>query len=193
MSVEYDSVELVGDEAATRIAYAAALAALTAAFAYTAIPYPLSAAPVTLQVLGVFLAGIFLGPVWGAGAMALYVVVGALGVPVFSMGGAGVGFLRGPTGGYALSFPLAAAAVGLAVHRGTELRDPADVGLGWYGLGVTAGTLVVYAIGAVWMGFVLELSLAEAVVAGAIVFLPAEALKAAAAIVAARSGRVRPP
>lgn len=193
MSVDHESVELVDDTIVTHIAYAVAIASLTAAFAYTAIPYPLSGAPITLQVLGVFLAGIVLGPVWGAGAMLLYVVVGALGVPIFAQGAAGMGVIRGPTGGYLLSYPIAAAAVGLVVHRGLQLRNPASVNVAWHVLAIAAGTVVVYAIGAPWMMVVLDLSLMETLITGAVVFLPGEAAKGAAAILATRSGAVRAP
>ena len=80
-------------------------------------------------MLGVFLAGILLGPLWGAGAMGLYLIAGAVGAPVFAMGSAGLGVLLGPTGGYLLSYPIAAAVVGLIVHRGLDVRDYRAVGL----------------------------------------------------------------
>ncbi|MFC6726546.1 biotin transporter BioY, partial [Halobium palmae] len=92
MATSTDSVELVGDEATRNLARAALFAALMGAFAYVSFPNPLSPGiPVTLQVLGVFLAGIFLGPVWGGFAMVLYLLAGTLGLPVFSGGSAGVG------------------------------------------------------------------------------------------------------
>lgn len=193
MSVDHSEVELVDGTVATKIAYTAAVAALMAVFSWTSVPYPLSAAPVSLQTLGVFLAGIFLGPLWGAGAMTLYVIVGVLGVPVFAGGQAGMAHLVSPTGGFLLSFPVAAAAIGIVVHRGLVIRDPEDVSLRWYLLGVTASLVVTYAIGAPWMGMTLELSAQETLVTGVLVFIPVSAAEAFAAIVAARSGRVRPP
>jgi len=65
MATSTESVDLVGDEAATNLARAALFAALVGAFAYVTFPNPVSPVSVTLQVLGVFLAGIYLGPVWG--------------------------------------------------------------------------------------------------------------------------------
>jgi len=67
---------------------------------------------VTLQVLGVFLAGIYLGPVWGAASLVLYLAAGAVGAPVFQGGSAGVGQLVGQSAGYLWSYPVAAAAIG---------------------------------------------------------------------------------
>ena len=85
-------VNLVGDETTLNIARAALLASLTGAFAIVgSIPIPFSPVPFTLQVLGVFLAGLLLGPVWGAASMLLYLVAGAVGAPVFAGGAAGIG------------------------------------------------------------------------------------------------------
>ncbi|QWC19560.1 biotin transporter BioY [Halorubrum sp. 2020YC2] len=190
MATNTESVDLVGDEAATNLARAALFAALVGAFAYVSFPFPVSPAPVTLQVLGVFLAGIFLGPVWGGAALALYLVAGALGAPVFSGGAAGFGELVGSTAGYLWSYPIAAALVGAVVHRGARLRDldavsaPALVGA------MAAGTVVVYAMGVVGLYLTLELTLVESFVQGAVVFLPAEGAKMAAAVGIVRSDAI---
>ncbi len=188
MSTDYDDVDLVADRTVHQLAYAAAMAALTAALAYVAVPYPLSPAPITLQVLGVFLAGIFLGPRWGAAAMALYVFTGAVGVPVFAQGNAGLGYLRGPTGGYLLSFPIAAAVIGLGVHRSTRVTDPQQVELPWYAFGLAGGIATMYVLGGLWLSLVLEISIPKALVTGGLVFLPGDIAKAVAAILAGRSG-----
>ncbi|GAB7092779.1 biotin transporter BioY [Halorubrum luteum] len=191
MATRTESVDLVGDEAATNLARAALFAALVGAFAYVSFPFPLSPAPVTLQVLGVFLAGILLGPVWGGAALVLYLLAGALGAPVFSAGTGGVGVLLGsPTLGYLWSYPIAAVLVGAVVHRGVDLRDLSTVGVGTLVGAMVAGTAVVYAFGVVGMALVLELTLPEAFVQGAAVFLPAEAAKIAAAVGIVRSDAI---
>jgi len=193
VSTDYDDVDLVADRTVHQLAYAAAMAALTAALAYVAVPYPLSPAPITLQVLGVFLAGIFLGPRWGAAAMALYVFTGAVGVPVFAQGNAGLGYLRGPTGGYLLSFPIAAAVIGLGVHRSTRVTDLRQIGLPWYAFGLAGGIATMYVLGGLWLSLVLEISIPKALVTGGLVFLPGDIAKAIAAILAGRSGVVTGP
>ena len=71
MSAENRETELVDDEIVRNLARAALFAALLGAFAYVSFPNPVSPAPVTLQVLGVFLAGVFLGPGGGAAACGL--------------------------------------------------------------------------------------------------------------------------
>ncbi|MGH7469295.1 MAG: biotin transporter BioY [Longimicrobiales bacterium] len=87
-------------------------ALLTALSARMALPLPGTDVPVTLQTLIVMLSGALLGPYLGAAAQLMYLLAGALGLPVFAMG-AGLAYLFGPTGGYLLAFPLAAALTGL--------------------------------------------------------------------------------
>src|SRR5687767_7298003 len=89
-----------------------------AAAAQVAIPLPGTPVPFTLQPLLVVLAGFWLGPVAGAASMTLYLLAGAVGLPVFApVGAPGVARLLGPTGGYLLAYPVAAAVAG-ALSRG---------------------------------------------------------------------------
>lgn len=187
MATETDSVDVIQRRYVENITRIALFAALMGAFGFLSFPYPLSPAPVTLQVLGVFLAGILLGPLWGAGALVLYLLAGAIGAPVFAQGAAGIGVLLGPTGGYLLSYPVATAVVGAIVHRGLDLRDPREVGLPTLVGAMAAGTGIIYALGIVGLIGGLDLGLAEAFITGAVVFLPAEALKIAAAVGIVRS------
>jgi biotin transport system substrate-specific component len=188
MATSTDSVELVGDETVKNIARAALFAALTGAFAYVSFPNPVSPAPVTLQVLGVFLAGIFLGPVWGGLSMVLYLAAGAAGAPIFSGGGAGLGsLLADPTLGYLWSYPFAATLVGALVHRGGSLRNLWETSTPVLVGAMVAGTVVIYALGMAGLMFVLGIGVAEAFAVGAAAFLPAEALKIAAAVIIVRS------
>lgn len=93
-------------------------AATMAIAAQIAIPIPGTPVPFTLQPLAVVLAGLWLGPVAGATSMVLYLVAGAVGLPVFSpIGAPGVLRLIGPTGGYLLATPAAAAIAGLVARR----------------------------------------------------------------------------
>ncbi|MCL9815851.1 biotin transporter BioY [Natronocalculus amylovorans] len=184
MATQTDSVDLVGDEVTANIARAALFAALMGGFAYVSFPNPLAVGvPVTLQVLGVFLAGIMLGPVWGAVAMILYLAAGAVGAPVFSGGAAGLGFLIGsPTLGYLWSYPIAAAVIGLVVHRGVDIRDYAAVSMPILVGAMVAGTTIIYAIGTIGFAVVQSVSLYEAFLISAVAFIPFEALKIAAAV-----------
>jgi biotin transport system substrate-specific component len=185
-------VELVGDEIIENMARAAMLAALTGAFAYVSFPNPLPAAgvPVTLQVLGVFLAGIFLGPVWGGVGMGLYLLAGALGAPIFAGGSAGVGALFGSTAGYLWSYPIAAFVIGAIVHGGMQLTSPSTAGLPRLVGSMTLGIVIIYLMGMAGLMLVLGLGLPEAFSAGVASFLPAEAVKMAAAVGIVRSDAI---
>lgn len=190
MATNTESVDLVGDEAATNLVRAALFAALVGAFAYVTFPNPVSPVSVTLQVLGVFLAGIYLGPVWGTASLGLYLAAGALGAPVFQGGSAGVGQLVGQSAGYLWSYPLAAGAVGAVVHRGATLRELNSVGLPTLVAALVLGTVVIYGLGVAGLAVVLSLGPVEAVTVGAAAFLPAEVLKIAAAIGIVRSDAI---
>jgi biotin transport system substrate-specific component len=189
MSVDTDSVELVGDEVAGNIARAAVFAALTAATAPVGLQHPLvPGVPITLQTFWMYLAGFVLGPLWGAASFGLYVVAGLAGLPVFEDGG-GIGYLLGPTGGYIVGFVLSAAVIGLVVHGVGSLRDPREVSVPRLVAALAAGTAVTYLCGAAWLVVGQGAPLVETVLAqGA--FLPTAIVKAAAAIAVVRSGSI---
>ncbi|WP_411965117.1 biotin transporter BioY [Haloferax sp. YSMS24] len=189
MATEHESVELVGDELVGNVARAALFAALMGAGAYVSFPNPISPIPVTLQVLVVFLAGIFLGPVWGGASMLLYLIAGATGAPVFAGGSAGVGALVGPTAGYLWSYPIAAAVVGAIVHGGVELGDY-RVGTVRLVGAMVVGTAVIYALGVIGFAYVQNVGLVAAFWTAAAAFIPAEAFKIAAAVGIVRSDAI---
>ena len=99
-----------------KMSYAAVLAALTGAGALLSIP--LGPVPFTLQNFFVILAGFVLGAKWGFVSIALYLLLGSAGLPVFAGGSAGAGHLLGPTGGYLVAFPFGAALAGFLAERG---------------------------------------------------------------------------
>jgi biotin transport system substrate-specific component len=190
MSTATEDVDLVGEEVAANLARAALFAALTGVFAYLSFQLPVTSVPFTLQVLGVFLAGVFLGPVWGGASMVIYVVAGAVGAPVFAYGSAGLGSLFGQWGGYLWSYPVAAGVVGAGVHGRGELTDPERVGVGRLVGAMAAATLVIYTFGTVGYAIVGDVTLATAVLAAAVPFVPAEAIKTAATVAIVRSDAV---
>jgi biotin transport system substrate-specific component len=93
-------------------------AATVALAAQVAVPLPFTPVPMTLQPLAVLAVGGVLGARMGAAALVLYVALGALGLPVFTpVGPPGAARLLGPTGGYLLSYPVAAALTGWIAAR----------------------------------------------------------------------------
>ena len=91
-------------------------AALMAICSFISIPLGFTPVPVNLATLGVFLAGGLLGKKYGTVSIAVYVLLGAVGVPVFAGFKGGVGVLAGPTGGYIIGYIAAAFLVGLLVE-----------------------------------------------------------------------------
>ena len=101
----------------TDLALVAAFAALISAFAYLGgIPVGGAGVNITLQTFGIVLAGCALGPVRGFLAVALYLALGAVGLPVFSGHSSGLGVFTGISAGYLWSFPVAALVAGLLVR-----------------------------------------------------------------------------
>ena len=97
--------------------FAALFAALTGVVAWFKIPLPFTPVPITLQTLLVLMSGAMLGAYYGALAMIIYLILGAIGLPVFAGGSSGVGALLGPSGGYLLSYPIAAFVIGKMLEK----------------------------------------------------------------------------
>lgn len=153
----------------------ALMAAVTAVAAQITIPLPFSPVPFTLQVLAVILSGLLLGPRYGALAQAIYVLVGAIGVPVFAGFRGGLGIIVGPTGGYLISYPVAAALAGLAAYAAANAARRRALWAGF--LWGCAGLALIYALGATWLAVVTDLPFAAALAQGVLPFVPLDLVK----------------
>ncbi|HEY5441419.1 MAG TPA: biotin transporter BioY [Gemmatimonadaceae bacterium] len=149
------------------IILAAGALALASQFA---LPIPGTPVPITLQPLVVVLAGLMLGPVDAAAAMVAYLVAGMAGLPVFApMGAPGIARLLGPTGGYLLAYPVAAAVAGrLGAGKASFVARA---------LAAEAGILVLY-LGGLAQLAVISGSLAKAALLGVVPFVAVDAVKA---------------
>ena len=167
------------------LAMVAVFAALIAVLSITAaIPLPVGV-PITLQTLGVVLAGLTLGAWRGALANVLYIVVGLVGLPVFAGGTAGVAVLAKPSIGYLLSYPLAAFVAGAMVTVFTKAlgRNRQIVSLF---LGGLVGLVVIHVGGIIGMSVVLGLSLGAATLAD-LPFVPGDLIKLVLSVLIART------
>jgi biotin transport system substrate-specific component len=181
-------VDLVGEEQTRNLARAAVVAALAGATAPVALTHPLApGVPITLQTLWVFLAGLILGPVWAGVSFVLYLLAGALGLPVFAGAAGGLGNFLDPTGGFLVSFPVAAVVVGLVAHGTGAPGAPNEVPAARVLAAVVAGSVVVYTLGAVGFSILTATALTSAVVTVVLPFLPVAALKTVAAVAVVRS------
>jgi biotin transport system substrate-specific component len=135
-----------------------------------AVPLPGTPVPLTLQPFVVVLAGLLLGPLDAAGSMVAYLLLGALGAPVFApIGPPGLARLLSPTGGYLLAYPLAAAVAGWLGARRTRFVERA--------LAAIAGILVLY-VGGLAQLVIITGSLATATLIGVLPFAAADLVKA---------------
>jgi len=154
-------------------------AILTGLGASIAIPLPGTAVPVTLQSMMVSLAGVLLGPALGAASQAAYLAAGALGAPVFANGAMGFGHLLGPTGGYLLAFPVAAAVTGRLAGRAPAALTVASVMR--LGAAILIGTVVIFAGGAAQLALLTGDS-SRAIELGVLPFIAGDLLKGAATL-----------
>jgi len=154
----------------TDIAFIAAGAAFTAVAAQLSVP--LWPVPITGQTLAVLIVGSSLGALRGALSMVLYLVLGVVGLPVFSDQSHGIGVVAGPTGGYIVGFILAAALTGWLAQRKWDHRILGAIA------SFSAGTLVTFAVGLPWLAATLHLDLQQTLAGGLYPFLIGGVVKA---------------
>ena len=141
--------------------------AVTAVAAQISIPMPLGV-PLTMQTFAVPLAGVVLGARKGTLSALVYVLLGAVGAPVFAGFSGGLGVILSYTGGFILSFPLMAMAAGL----GADQKEKA-----WLWAGLVVGTAINFLCGMLYFAFLTSSSLPGAFAACVLPFLPGGAVK----------------
>jgi biotin transport system substrate-specific component len=168
------------DDGAIRLAIKGAavlfVTVLTAAASQASFAVPFSPVPFTLQPVVVLLGGAVLGPWLGAASQFLYLAAGLAGLPVFAASATlppGPARLLGPTGGYLMSYPMAAFVSGWLAARGFDRRYLTSV------VSMMAGLAVVFACGVAWLATFMPADhrLGAALAAGAYPFLLADAAK----------------
>ena len=167
------------------LVFAALFAALTAAVAPLKIPLGFTPVPITLQTLVVLMSGAMLGPYYGALAMILYVVVGILGLPVFAGGGSGIGAILGPTGGYLISYFIAAYVIGKVVQM---RKKPKFID---YVVAMVAGTIIIYVLGAGWGMVVTGLGIYAILAGWVLPFIIGDTIKLLAAAYIAKNINIK--
>jgi len=162
---------------------AVASTALVALCAHISIPLGFTPVPITLQPFAVLLLGLLLAPEISFAALTLYLLEGAAGLPVFSPHGlGGIAQLFGPTGGYLLAAPFAAAVAGL-VYRDGKRRFLFALA------GAAIGDLILLAIGTLWLGVLAHTGLSALLSESVLPFLASDAAKVVAAAACAQTFR----
>jgi biotin transport system substrate-specific component len=161
-----------------KIAATVFVTVLTAAASQISVPLPFTPVPFTFQPMIVLLGGVVLGPTLGLTAQVLYLAAGIAGFPVFAFSPElpqGPARLIGPTGGYLMSYPLAAWVAGTLAARGFDRRYLTSV------VAMAAGLAVIFAGGVTWLTLFApgadQRSLGGALAVGFYPFVIADAIK----------------
>jgi biotin transport system substrate-specific component len=161
-------VEKMKTNKTSRMIKIALMAALIGILSYISIPIP--PVPITAQTIAVMLAGLLLTPMDAMLSLLIFILLGAIGVPVFSNGSSGLGVLFGPTGGYIFGFLISAGFISYFKGTGKNIyRNLIVTTIG--------GIFVVYLIGIPWLAISYDMTLINAIKAGALPFLIGDLLK----------------
>jgi biotin transport system substrate-specific component len=162
---------------AIKVAAVVFATALTAVAAQISVPLPFTPVPFTLTPMVVLLGGAVLGARLGMASQVLYLALGIAGFPVFAASAVlpqGALRLLGPTGGYLMSYPLAAFVAGTLAERGFDRRYVTSV------IAMAAGLAVVFTCGVLWLAWFARpdhSGLSAALRTGLYPFLPADIIK----------------
>ena len=154
----------------------ALFAALTAVCSMISIPLPFTPVPINLATLSVFLAGGLLGSRYGALSQLVYVLLGAIGLPVFHSFTGGLGILTGPTGGFIIGYIAAAWLIGFLIEK---------LGRDFYKIIISMieGLIVCYTLGTLWFMYITSTGLTTALMMCVVPFLIGDAIKIIAAAI----------
>jgi Uncharacterized conserved protein len=162
----------------TSFIYPALFTALTIVLGFVSIPVPISPVPISGITLGVMLTGSVLQAKEAFYSVLTLILLGAVGLPVFSGFVGGIGILLGPRGGYYFGFLLGAVVIALLRPKDSKFSTMLLAN-------IVGGILVVYTIAVPWLGFVTEMNLYQALLTGAAPFIIGDIIKAVIASILA--------
>lgn len=131
---------------------------------------PIGLVPISLTNLVIYIAIYALGLKKGTISYIVYLLIGVIGLPVFSGFSGGFAKLAGPTGGYLIGFIFMAFISGLFIDRFSDKIYMCFIGM-------TLGTIVTYLFGTVWLAYVAKIPFNAALSAGVIPFVPGDVIK----------------
>lgn len=155
-----------------RIALIGLMTAVLCVLGPVSFPLPISPVPISLGVLGVLLAVYLLGMKWGTVSCLIYLLIGLVGVPVFTGFSGGIGKVLGPTGGYLIGYIFLSLITGFFIGK-WPTKWPLHL------VGMILGTTVMYLFGTLWLGYLMKCTFLEALWMGVILYIPADLVKMA--------------
>ena len=168
-----------GSTTTKKIVFTALFAALTAVCGFISIPVPGTPIPIVLQNMLVVLTGLMLGPVWGVCATLLFLLSGALGLPVFSGGTGGIARLMGPTGGFLYGYALATLVAGTIAQRPRYGRKDSAIRLI---VATVSGFVVMYVPGVIHFMRVMDKTFGQTMALCVVPYIPGDIVKVVLAV-----------
>ncbi len=155
----------------SEIIYVGIFVSIISVLSLFTIPLPFSLVPITLQTFGVMLVGCLLKPKLAFYVLVIYIMIGAVGIPVFSGFQSGIGTLVGPTGGYIIAFLIGAVLISVISKNSLNF---------WrlFTANIIGGILVIHLIGTFWLAYSTSMGLKQAFLVGSIPYLIGDILKA---------------
>lgn len=175
------AVALVGDDSALRRLMLVLFGSLLVA-ASAQVSVPMWPVPMTLQTLAISVIGLTMGARLAAATLVVYLGQGAMGLPVFAGGAAGLPYMMGPTGGFLLGFVAVAWLTGFIAERGFGR------GLGRLFIAAYVPALLLFIPGVLWLWAITPLDLERAIMAGAVPFQLGGLVKSALAALIVAGG-----
>lgn len=143
--------------------------ALTAVMAQISIPLPFSPVPITFQLFAIFLSSFILESKLATASQIIYVMLGAIGIPVFANFSGGLHSIVGPTGGFIISFPITA----FIASKVSENKKSLFVLI----LGLIASLMVCYSMGVIQLSFITKISISKSIMIAVVPFIPLDVIK----------------
>jgi biotin transport system substrate-specific component len=166
-----------GGSSSVSITVSALFVALMAVCSWISVPVPGTSVPINLATFAVLLAGVTLGRKYGTLSVLVFLLLGAVGVPVFHSFTGGMGIVLGPTGGFLIGY-LALAFFGGLYHdlAGTTEKSASPRFVSFI-LFALAGEVLLYALGVIWFMFSAGAALSAALLACVVPFIPGDIVK----------------
>jgi biotin transport system substrate-specific component len=141
---------------------------------YLSFPIPLSPVPIVLSDFFVMLAGLILGASWGITSVAMFLFIGALGLPVFAGGRAGLAVFLGPTGGFLWGYLAGVFIIGL-ISGNEKVSFIKDL------VALVFGNMIIFGLGVPWLKLFLKVDWGKALALGLLPYLLGNGIKIIAA------------
>jgi len=165
----------MNQSALTNLIYPAFCAALISVMGFISIPLPFSPVPITGQTLAIMLTGTLLKPKLTFWSLTIYLLLGAVGLPVFAGFSGGIGAFTSPSGGYLISYLPGAVLISLLKGSSNTLAQLALANL-------LGGIGIVYLIGVPWLAWITDMSMGKALSVGFLPFILGDFVKLCMAV-----------